>query len=169
MIFYMYMHTHPDDIPLILDIWHIITQVSSQYPHITPLLLGDFNHDIFLHNFDGIQWTPPSKYMSPPLHKMWYLVFDTLNMNAYTKITIALWKQVACIQCKLKHKLSTMVICESYIFEFSVSMDMEKKRIPTHLPAYLLPLIVKELKINVEQDRVVRTLNISKHKISYLV
>jgi hypothetical protein len=51
-----------------------------------------------------------------------------------------------------------MVICGSYMFEFS--KDMEKKgktkkntderRIPTYLLAYLLMLIVKKLKINVE-------------------
>ena len=32
-----------------------------------------------------------------------------------------------------------------------------------------LPRIIKELKINVEHDRVVTTLNIIKHYISYLV
>ena len=32
-----------------------------------------------------------------------------------------------------------------------------------------LTLIIKELKISVEQDRVVTTLNIIKHLISYLV
>ena len=62
-----------------------------------------------------------------------------------------------------------MVICGSYMFEFSVSKDMknknnnDKRRIPTHLLAYLLTLIVKELKISVEQGRVVTTLNIIKH------
>ena len=51
--------------------------------------------------------------------------------------------------------MSTMVICESYMFEFSVSKDMEysskndKRRIPTHLLADLLTLNVKELKISV--------------------
>ena len=53
------------------------------------------------------------------------------------------------------------------MFEFSVSKDMKKKidkrRIPTYLLAYLLTLIVKELKISVEQGRVVTTLNIIKH------
>ena len=32
-----------------------------------------------------------------------------------------------------------------------------------------LTLIIKELRISVEQDRVVTTLNIIKHQISYLV
>jgi hypothetical protein len=32
-----------------------------------------------------------------------------------------------------------------------------------------LKLIIKELKIGVEQDRVVTTLNVIKHQISYLV
>ena len=64
-----------------------------------------------------------------------------------------------------------MVICESYMFECSVSKDMrkrfnnDKRRIPT----YLLTLIVKKLKVSVEQGRVVTTLNVSKHQISYLV
>ena len=61
------------------------------------------------------------------------------------------------------------------MFEFSVSKDMkkynnkDKTRIPANLLAYLLTLIVKELKIDIEQDRVVTTLNIIKHSISYLV
>ena len=50
------------------------------------------------------------------------------------------------------------------MFEFSVSKDMKKRRrIPTHLLAYLLTLIVKDLKISVEQGRVVTTLNAIKH------
>ena len=50
--------------------------------------------------------------------------------------------------------------------EFSVSKDMKKKnnnvrrRIPTHLLAYLLTFIVKEMEISVEHGRVVTTLNI---------
>ena len=50
------------------------------------------------------------------------------------------------------------------MFEFNVSKDMKKRttmikrRISPHLLAYLLPLIVKELKISVEQGRVVTTL-----------
>ena len=58
-----------------------------------------------------------------------------------------------------------MVICGSYMFKFSVSKDMKRKqknnhkrRFPTHLLAYLLTLIVKELKISVEQGKVVTTL-----------
>jgi hypothetical protein len=48
-----------------------------------------------------------------------------------------------------------MVICGSYMFEFSVSEDMKKinndtRIIPTYLLAYLLTLIVKNLKISVE-------------------
>ena len=54
------------------------------------------------------------------------------------------------------------------MFEFSVIRDMEKKltnkrRIPAYLLAYLLTLIIKELKISVEQGRVVTTLNLIKH------
>ena len=57
-----------------------------------------------------------------------------------------------------------MVIYGSYMFEFSVSKDMkkennDKRRIPT----YILILIVKEMKINVEQGRVVTILSIIKH------
>ena len=46
------------------------------------------------------------------------------------------------------------------MFEFCVKKDMEKyhnkgnKRLPTHLLAYILTLIIKELKISVEQGRV---------------
>ena len=30
------------------------------------------------------------------------------------------------IKCNLKHQISTMIICEGYMFELSVSKDMEK-------------------------------------------
>ena len=64
-----------------------------------------------------------------------------------------------------------MAICEGYKFEFSVSKDMknkiitnnDKRSIPTYLLAYLLTLIVKILKISVEQDRVITALNLIKH------
>ena len=55
------------------------------------------------------------------------------------------------------------------MFEFNVSKDMEKKdiikevavrKVATHL---CVTLIIKELKISVELDRVVTTLNIIKH------
>jgi hypothetical protein len=58
----------------------------------------------------------------------------------------------------------------TYMFEFSVSKDIKKwvnnnnkKRTPTYLVAYLLTLIVKELKISVKHGRVVTALNIIKH------
>ena len=65
-----------------------------------------------------------------------------------------------------------MVLCGSYIHEFSVSKDMEKYnndkrrkevavgKVAAHL---CLTLIIKELKINVEHVRVVTTLNMIKH------
>jgi hypothetical protein len=65
-----------------------------------------------------------------------------------------------------------MVTCGSYMHEFSVSKDMKKinndkrrkevavGKVAAHL---CLTLIIKDLKINVEQDRVVTTLNIIKH------
>ena len=63
-----------------------------------------------------------------------------------------------------------MIICGSYIHEFSVSKEMEnsnnndKRRISTYLLAYLLTLVVKELRFSVEQRKVVTTtLNIIKH------
>ena len=64
-----------------------------------------------------------------------------------------------------------MVICESYMFGFSVSKDMknkqknnnDKRRIPTYLLANMLTLIIQELKISVEQGRAATTLNIIKH------
>ena len=62
-----------------------------------------------------------------------------------------------------------MVICESYMFEFSVSKNMGKKdiikgvvvgKVAAHL---CLTLTIKELKISVGHGRVVTTLNIIKH------
>ena len=62
--------------------------------------------------------------------------------------------------------------------EFSVSKDMEKfdndKRrkevVVGELPEHIcLTLVIKNLKIIVKRDRVVTTLNIIKHYISYLV
>jgi hypothetical protein len=60
-----------------------------------------------------------------------------------------------------------MVIRGSYMHDFSVSTDMKKinndkrrKKVAMHL---CLTLIIKELKIGVEHDRVVTTLNIIKH------
>jgi hypothetical protein len=66
-----------------------------------------------------------------------------------------------------------MVICGSYMHKFSVSKDMEKKmnndirrkevavgKVVAHL---CLTLIIKELKISVEHDRVVKTLKTIKH------
>jgi hypothetical protein len=56
--------------------------------------------------------------------------------------------------------------------EFSISKDMKntnndkrrKEVVVGKVVAHLcLPLIIKEMKINVEQDRVVTTLNIIKH------
>ena len=62
-----------------------------------------------------------------------------------------------------------MAICGSYMFEFSVSKDMKKKKnndkmtIPTYLLACLLTQVVKELKISAKQGRVVTTLIIINH------
>ena len=42
----------------------------------------------------------------------------TLNINDHVK--------VSSIKCKLKQRRPTMVICGSYMFESSVSKDMEK-------------------------------------------
>ena len=65
-----------------------------------------------------------------------------------------------------------MAICGSYMHKFSVSKDMRKNKndkrrkevaigkVATHL---YVTLIIKELKINVEHERVVTTLNIIKH------
>ena len=68
-----------------------------------------------------------------------------------------------------------MVTCGSYIREFSVSKDMKNKiknnydkrrkevavgEVAVHL---CLTLIIKELNISVEHDRVVTTLSIIKH------
>jgi hypothetical protein len=62
-----------------------------------------------------------------------------------------------------------MIICGSYMFEFSVGKDTKKEdiirevavwEVATHL---CLKLIVKELKIRVEHGRVVTTLYIIIH------
>jgi phosphopantetheinyl transferase (holo-ACP synthase) len=65
-----------------------------------------------------------------------------------------------------------MITCGSYMHEFSVSKDMEKinndkrrrevavGKVAAHL---CLTLIVKELKISVEHDRVVTTIHTIKH------
>ena len=52
--------------------------------------------------------------------------------------------------------------CGSYMFEFSVSKDM-KKNDKRRIPAYLSTLIIKKLKISVEQSKMITTLNIIKH------
>jgi hypothetical protein len=65
-----------------------------------------------------------------------------------------------------------VVICGNYMHEFSVSKDIKKNnndkrrrkvavgKVVAHL---CLTLIIKELRISVEHDRVVTTLNIIKH------
>ena len=62
-----------------------------------------------------------------------------------------------------------MVICGSYIFEFSVNKDMNKKdiiremtleKVATHI---CLTLIVKNLKNCVKHGRAITSLNIIKH------
>ena len=60
-----------------------------------------------------------------------------------------------------------MVICKSYMHEFSVSKLWKKEKgggnrekVVAHL---CLTLIIKKLKISDEQDRVVSTLNTIKH------
>ena len=64
--------------------------------------------------------------------------------------------------------MSTMVICGSYMSEFSGSKDMKRKDIIREVAVgkatarLYLTLIVKELKISVEHGRVVTTLNIIK-------
>jgi hypothetical protein len=44
--------------------------------------------------------------------------------------------------CKLKHYISSMVICGSYMFALSVSKDM-KKNDKRRISTYLLALIIK--------------------------
>ena len=62
-----------------------------------------------------------------------------------------------------------MVICGSYMFEFSVNKDMKERitmikgELPAHPLAYFLTLLVKELEISVEQGKVVTTLHTIKH------
>jgi hypothetical protein len=65
-----------------------------------------------------------------------------------------------------------MIMCGSYMHEFSVDKDMKKinndKRkkevVVGKVAAHLcLTLIIKKIKISVEHDRMVTTLNIIKH------
>ena len=62
-----------------------------------------------------------------------------------------------------------MVICGSYMFECSVNKDMKQKgynkggAIGKVAAQVCLTLIIKEVKIIVEQGRVVTTLDIIKH------
>jgi len=62
-----------------------------------------------------------------------------------------------------------VIIHGSYMFEFSVNKDMkkiknkfnnDKRRILAYLLALCLTLIIKELKISVEQGKVITTLKI---------
>ena len=77
--------------------------------------------------------------------------------------------KVSSIECKLKHYISPMVICENYMLEFSVDMDMNKNGIRKEVAVwkvaaqFCLTLISKELKISVEHGRAVTTLDIIKH------
>ena len=56
-----------------------------------------------------------------------------------------------------------MVICGSYMSEFSVNKDIKKNNDEMRSPSYLLTLIVKKIEISVEQSRVVTTLSIIKY------
>jgi hypothetical protein len=68
-----------------------------------------------------------------------------------------------------------MVICGSYMHKFNVDKDMKKKKLTMikgerrwsvvgKMAAHLcLTLIIKELEVSVEHDRVITTLNIIKH------
>ena len=57
-----------------------------------------------------------------------------------------------------------MVICEKYLFVFNVSKDVTREVASGKVAAHLcLTLMVAELKISVEQGKVVTTLNIIKH------
>jgi hypothetical protein len=78
--------------------------------------------------------------------------------------------KVSNIKWKLKHQISTIIVCRSYVHGFSVSKDMnfifdkDKRRkevVVGKVAAHLcLTLIIKELKISVEHDRAITTLTI---------
>ena len=87
-------------------------------------------------------------------------MFDTLNINSPMKVSSS--------KCKLKHRISTMVICGSYTFKFSVCKNMKKLQVQRNpcfierhvavgkVAAHLcLTLIVKESKMSGEQCRVI--------------
>ena len=62
--------------------------------------------------------------------------------------------KVSNIKCKLKHYISTVVICESYMFEFNNNKKIKKeynKGGGSKESSGTLYQIVKKLKINVEQ------------------
>ena len=65
--------------------------------------------------------------------------------------------KVSNIKCKLKHSILSMVICWSYMFEYSVSKDMKETMIKEDLLyifLYPLTLFVQKLKIIVDGGRV---------------
>jgi len=61
-----------------------------------------------------------------------------------------------------------MVICGSYMFEHSVSRDIIREVALGKIATYIcLTLVVKELKMSVDQGRVVTTLNIVYSNTTY--
>ena len=54
------------------------------------------------------------------------LVFDTLNMN--TTLNVNDLMKVRNIKCKLKHKISTMVICGSYMHKNLMLVKIRKNK-----------------------------------------
>ena len=90
-------------------------------------------------------------------------------------LTITNPMKVSNVKCKLKHQISTMVMCGSYMHKLNVRKDTKKnndkrrkKVVVGKVGAHLcLTLIIKELKISVEHDRVVTTLIIIKINTKY--
>ena len=66
---------------------------------------------------------------------VWMLLFRKTQCNRVRHLSHALRSHtlnanntmlVSHINCKLKHYISIVVICGSYMFDFKVSLDMEK-------------------------------------------
>ena len=55
------------------------------------------------------------------VHEEGYVVFDTLNFNNPMNVSNT--------TCKPNHQISTMMLCGCYMFEFSVSKDMIRRKL----------------------------------------
>ena len=112
------------------------------------------------------QYPSVSKFHQLQVLIFWFSLFTRFVSNHGIE---ALWRvplsgnRTQVMHAKMDNGLN--LVLERYWRKIN---NNDKRRLPSHLLAYLLTLIVKELKISVEQDRAVTTLNVIKHKILYL-